>query len=472
MSPLAFPPVESPLVSAVMVTYGAWEWVRRALRALAENTPPDYELIVVDNASTDGTAERLRESVRGARLIYNERNVGFGPGANRGAMEARGRFLCFLNSDALVQPGWLPPLLEALEHDPRAGAAVPCVINLDRSLQEAGSLLGADGTTVQVGAGEDPDLPLFRFPRYVDYGSAACLLVRRKVFLDVGGFDPAYGQGYCEDVDLCLAMAASGSPTLYEPRATVVHARWGSGNGELAEALTAVNRPILRRRWAKEVARRPPLTELATYPHRLFAGRDAGTSERILVIADGLERHGERGQSRRLSTLLSDLVELWPSARVTLLAASRGLEALPREVEFASAPVGPGGWEKWFEQRLFHYGVTLLYGPRSFERFDGVLERTQPQTLRVFDLPEGREFEGLHLRAVRSSDALFCTREEDLALARALAPEVPAFWLPPPDSGADGGEAEEREEGSDPRQDLFRRELVAAMTHLGIAPPG
>ena len=138
MTALRFPTVDDPLVSIVMVTYGNWPLVRRSLEALLERTDPVYELIVVDGASPDDTAQRLSEEVEGASLVLSKENLGFGGGSNLGAEQAKGRYVCFLNSDALVEPGWLDPLVEMLEEDPTTGAAIPMFLNpTERSRRRA-----------------------------------------------------------------------------------------------------------------------------------------------------------------------------------------------------------------------------------------------------------------------------------------------------------------------------------------------
>ena len=104
---LAIPPTDHPLVSVAMVTYGGRQWVEPAVEALIAHTEAPFELIVVDNASSDGVQDVLR-SIEGARLFFNDRNVGFGPGVNQGVLHAVGRYVCMLNSDAFVEPGWLP----------------------------------------------------------------------------------------------------------------------------------------------------------------------------------------------------------------------------------------------------------------------------------------------------------------------------------------------------------------------------
>ena len=139
LTKLTVPETGTPLVSVVMVTYGGGETALEAIEALIEHTDASFELIVVDNASPDGTAALLEGSVAGAKIVTNDINLGFGSGSNQGASLASGRYLCFLNPDAFVQAGWLPPLLSAFERDERIGAVVPVFLHPDGRIQEAGS---------------------------------------------------------------------------------------------------------------------------------------------------------------------------------------------------------------------------------------------------------------------------------------------------------------------------------------------
>ena len=144
-------------------------------------------------------------------------------GSNLGAEKARARYLCFLNSDAIVEAGWLDPLVEVLDEDPTAGAAIPMFLNPNGTIQEAGSVIDSVGWPHAFGAGDSPKEFAHRFRREIDYGSAACLLIARQTFWDTGGFDPAYGVGYFEDVDLSFKLKDRGLRTMYEPRSRVVH---------------------------------------------------------------------------------------------------------------------------------------------------------------------------------------------------------------------------------------------------------
>lgn len=365
---IRFPVAQQVDVTAVVVTYGGWDWATRALEALLECTGPVYEVVVIDNASPDGTGERLRAEVAGATVVLNDENIGFGPAANQGAALGTGRYLCFLNPDAIVEPGWLPPLLETLDADPRAAAAVPMLLNMDGTLQEAGSLVGFDGETWAYGHGDDPSDPAYRFRRYVDYGSAACMLVERAAFEVAGGFDPAYQPAYCEDVDLCLALAARGDRTVYEPRSRVRHARAASSDPARAQAMIERNRVRLFEKWQQVLTQRPWLSDIPFYPHRVIAARDAMCLDRVLVVLDRVPPEDD---------FLRALAQGLPEGRVTLLATEGG-DSGPWPDRGVEVALGPRDWRAWLDLRPFHASVVIA--PRDGAGpLDEHLAETQPQ---------------------------------------------------------------------------------------------
>ncbi len=224
-----FASAAEPAVSAVLVSYGGLDWVRKALDALARHTPEPLEAIVVDNASPDGLADALEAEYEGLRMVRNAENRGFGPACNQGASEARAPLVAFVNTDAFVHEGWLRPLVDALAR-PGVVVAAGKLLHEDGSLQEAGALVSRSGWTAGYGDGDDPDDPAYAFPRFVDYVSAACMVVDRAAFAGAGGFDSAYAPAYYEDSDLCFRLAAAGGRVVYEPRSTVTHCRYGSGS--------------------------------------------------------------------------------------------------------------------------------------------------------------------------------------------------------------------------------------------------
>jgi GT2 family glycosyltransferase len=376
MGRLDLQPAESPLLSVVMVTYGGWDWPYRSLAELAEHTDVPFEAVCVDNASWDGTGDLLEELIAGAAVIRNEANRGFGAAANQGAELARGPWLCFLNPDCLVRPRWVEPLIRAVEDDPRAGAAIPRFLGVGGVVQEAGSGVDRQGWTHAFGQGADPGDPEHRFRRYVDYGSAACLVLPRDVFLEAGGFDPGYHPAYCEDVDLCFRLRERGLRTVYEPRAEVVHAGAASTDQIRRARLIERNRRRLLDRWGEWLADRPALVELDIRPYRLAAIRDADAPDRILVVSERVP--SEEHPLRRLVDEAAGRTD----GRITVLARSgddADVEALlARGIEVALPPDSGG----WLEDRRFHYGSVLVGDVGEPEEVRSLLDRTQPQALR------------------------------------------------------------------------------------------
>jgi GT2 family glycosyltransferase len=421
MSPLVLPRTERPVVSVLMVTYGGWELARKALEGLRDHTEVPYEVVIVDNASEDGTGRRLEAEVVGATLVLNDRNVGFGPAVNQAAALARARYLALLNPDALVRRGWLEPLIQALERDPGTGAAVARLVNLDGTVQEAGSLLWSDGSTLAFGAGADPSDPAFRFRRSTDYGSAACMLVRRADFLAVGGFDPDYLPAYCEDVDLALSLRRRGLRTVYEPRSEAVHVRFGSSDEGRAARLIQANREILRRRWPEDLRKRlPPADE--DHPHRLVAARDAQAVDRILVAAGALA-----------GPVLLELGAAYRRGRVTYVATGGPPdgptmeELLDAGVEVAGSPDDLG---RWFHLRLFHASAAVVLGTEAFGAVAGHLRRTQPQAPILYDLGTApvpslsEELRRTDVEAARAARVVLCRTEAQRRFAQEVAPDA------------------------------------------------
>jgi GT2 family glycosyltransferase len=451
------PAVETPLVTVVMVTYGARAWVSSAIEALVANTPPVYELVVVDNASPDGTATWLGEMVRGLTLVRNDRNVGFGPGANQGALAARGRLLCFLNSDAMVEPGWLEPIVETLESVPRAGAVVPMFLNLDGTLQEAGAVVSREGGTLSIGYGDDPEKPQYRFRRFVTYGSGAGLVLPRSIFLGLGGFDPRYGLGYFEDVDLCFELANHGLQTVYEPRSRVRHVRGASSLPEEMLKLRDGNVELFRERWEDVLDRHPYLGILPAYPHRVVAARDVDAPDRVLIVSDRLPSDLDAPVAK----LAADLIALCPRSRVTVMGLDQidpAEHLLPLCDQGVELVWGVTDWDDWLSLRLFHYSVVVV-GDAAAPRAESLLSRTQPQAQRAYFVgpePGAREPAAAPGGPCRV-DAVWYGSEGARDESRAVARLGPSFVV---------GHGEPAMAGTYEG----RRGLRAALAAFGIAP--
>ena len=259
-------PSETPRTSIVIPVHDELLVTLECLSSIAEHTAGDYEVVVVDDASSRATANCLA-GLRGIRYLRNEDQQGFGRTCNRGVEAARGEIVVLLNSDTQVTRGWLEPLLARLA-DPTVGIVGPKLLYPQGVLQEAGGRLRFDGAGEMVGLDEDPKAPCYSYARAVDYASAACVAVRRSDFLRLGGFDDRYAPAYCEDADLCLKVQADGRRVLYEPRAEVVHhlSKTTRATGQLNKvALAQRNQLQLQQRWGEQLEARDRVRLMAFY---------------------------------------------------------------------------------------------------------------------------------------------------------------------------------------------------------------
>lgn len=217
----------TPIVSIIIINWNKSALTLQCLRSVAEHTGSvPYEVIVVDNGSAEDEVENLKRGCadNSVRLIWLRQNRFFGEANNIGVETAAAEYVLLLNNDVTFTQSYLEALLAALQSCFRAGAAGPRFVFPDGRLQEAGSYVRPDGWTVQHGKTDSPNaLIADAGPHIVDYCSAACLLLRRNVFLSIGGFDPLFEPAYFEDVDLCIRLRSIGLFTYYCGHVTVVH---------------------------------------------------------------------------------------------------------------------------------------------------------------------------------------------------------------------------------------------------------
>jgi GT2 family glycosyltransferase len=183
---------------------------------------PQVEIVLVDNASTDGAVERIQTRFPAVRVLRSGQNLGFGAGNNLGAQAANGTYLAFLNPDAAVEPGWLEALIGALQADPGAGMATSQVLQMDKPgvVSACGLELHYAGLALARGSGMRRDA----FPEIeeVPAVSGASFAIRKDLFESVGGFDPAFFL-YMEDVDLSWRARLAGFRILHVPRSVAYH---------------------------------------------------------------------------------------------------------------------------------------------------------------------------------------------------------------------------------------------------------
>jgi N-acetylglucosaminyl-diphospho-decaprenol L-rhamnosyltransferase len=220
----------APEVTVVVVTYESGPTLAECLAALKTQSFTGFEVLLVDNASTDGAARAAAKADPAIRLIENPSNLGFAAAVNQGARAGRGRWLALLNPDAFAEPDWLARLLAAAQANPgvRAYASRQLLADDSGLLDGLGDVMASAGFPFRGGY-------LRKDPGVLGVGEvfSACggaMLVDRALFLEMGGFDERLFC-YCEDVDFGYRLRLRGEPTLVVPDAVVRHVGSASSGG-------------------------------------------------------------------------------------------------------------------------------------------------------------------------------------------------------------------------------------------------
>jgi len=208
-------------MSIIIPLYNKAEYTKQCLDAIAVNTDQNlsYELILIDNASTDVTPGLLHSLSGEMTVITNKKNLGFAKACNQGAKLASGAYLVFLNNDTVPHPGWLDALLRGTKEADICGAKL---LYPNGRVQHAGVAFNEQGIGYHIFNGFPADHPAVNRKRFMQSVTGACMLIENKLFQNLGGFDENFINGF-EDVDLCLRAGEMGKKILYNSSSVLIH---------------------------------------------------------------------------------------------------------------------------------------------------------------------------------------------------------------------------------------------------------
>jgi GT2 family glycosyltransferase len=253
------------MVSVVIPNWNGKRYLKTCLESLRNQSYRDFETIIVDNGSTDGSVEFVRQSFPEVRLLEFKGNEGFSVAVNEGIRLSAGKYVALLNNDTEVHPDWLKELVAGVEGEEDVGFCASKILYSDRRniINSAGDAVSVAGYAWNVGKGSEDD-GRFDTRRDVFGASAAASLYRRDMLEKIGLFDEDYF-AYFEDVDLSFRAQLSGYRCLYLPQAVVYHKEGGASrhHGDLAVF-------YIERNAILNLVKNVPLPVMILYFHTIF----------------------------------------------------------------------------------------------------------------------------------------------------------------------------------------------------------
>jgi len=233
--------------SIIVPVYNGLEYTNVCIDTLLrDRTRASFEIIVVDNGSTDDTPAYLKSLSDKLTIISPGANLGFARANNLGSKQASGRYLALLNNDTIPEPGWMDAMVETARSDERiAIVGAKLLYPRNRTVQHAGVVITNDLKLHHIFEGFPEDHPAVNQRCDFRIVTAACMLVRHGIYYNHGGLDEGFLNGY-EDVDFCLRVTETGLRVVYEPRAVVLHYTGMTSGRHIHENANAVR---LTRMW-------------------------------------------------------------------------------------------------------------------------------------------------------------------------------------------------------------------------------
>jgi GT2 family glycosyltransferase len=263
-----------PMISVIILNYNGKNFLMDCLTSVLKSNYPNFEIILVDNASTDDSIKIVEETLGCSallKIIKNDANLGFAAGNNLGAGYSKGKYVLFLNNDTLVEPNWIIELVNVLESDAKIGAAQSKLISFSdkRTIDSAGDFVDYYGLSFRKGSWGVNEGEYDRIEEIFSARGAA-LIVKSQIFAAIGGFDSDFFFCY-EDIDLCWRIRINGYKIFFVPKSRVYHI------GSASSISSSKNVFHIEKNRLFTLAKNMPLSYLAKYnPLTFTAGEILG----------------------------------------------------------------------------------------------------------------------------------------------------------------------------------------------------
>lgn len=382
---ITFPIFQDPIVSIVIPVYNEFNYTYNCLLSILKNSGDiAYEVIIANDCSTDLT-KNITDIVSGIKVVTTTKNMRFLLNCNNAAKYAKGTYILFLNNDTQVQENWLQPLLQLIESDDTIGMVGSKLIYPDGYLQEAGGILWQDGSAWNYGNRQNPDDPEYNYVKEVDYISGAAIMIRRKLWEAIGGFDERFAPAYCEDSDLAFSVRAHGYKVMYQPLSVVMHFEGisnGTGTSSGQKKYQIVNQQKFMEKWKN-------VLEKEHFPNAesVFVARDRNRRKPVLLMVDHyVPQYDKDAGSRTVFQYLKMFVDKGYNVKFigdnffrhepyTTTLQQMGIEVL-------YGPYYARNWKEWIKENKEYFQYIFLNRPHiSVNYIDFIRENTKAKII-------------------------------------------------------------------------------------------
>lgn len=374
---LEFARVENPLVSIVIPAYNQFEFTYRCLESILNNTHDvEYEIIIADDVSNDETIN-IKNYIRNITIVRNEKNLGFLLNCNNAAKYAKGKYIHFLNNDTQVQNEWLLSLVKIIESDEKIGMVGSKLVYPDGRQQEAGGIIWNDASGWNYGRLDDPTKPEYNYVKEVDYISGASIMLSKKLWDEIGGFDERYVPAYFEDSDLAFEVRKHGYKVMFQPQSIVVHFEGishGTDIGTGIKAYQVKNREKFIEKWKDELEKNH-----FQNAQNVFLARDRSKNKKHILVIDHYVPHFDQDAgSRTVFGYIKMLIR--NNFKVTFIGDnyfkhepySSVLEQLGVEILYGNSYAN--NYKTWLKNNSKYFEYFFLNRPHISEKYIDILK--------------------------------------------------------------------------------------------------
>ncbi|MBP7509223.1 MAG: glycosyltransferase [Prolixibacteraceae bacterium] len=377
----------NPELSIILVLYNKAELTLACLESLVKSEYQKFEIIIVDNNSSDKTKELL-ETISGAKIILNDSNLHFLRANNQAIELVKGKYLLFLNNDTELPEKTITRVINTIKSIPECGAVGAKIILPEGVLQEAGSIIWNDGSCLGYGRLDNPELPQYNFARSTDYCSGAFLLTKTELFKKHGGFDTIFEPAYYEETDYCLWLQNEGYKVIYDPKVEIKHFEFGSGVSEKAIELHKINQEKFFNKHS-EILKKHFNPDLKNILKARFSEKNSN-KKNILYIDDRVP-HIEFGSGfPRSNYILNSIVESGNNVTVYPINFPNedNWDNTYRDINpFIEIAIGFGinRFEEFINERKNYYDIIWISRPHNFTSVEKYLSRLKKGIRIIYD---------------------------------------------------------------------------------------